>query len=359
MAGVSRYSATHAEKPCNCKAVCRGPGRRSYRAVGEGGRRRIVLSSRHNHSGCRTRPGLIAGKRRWSERLLPYVLLTAAPLCWAGNIVLARGVINMIPPVSFAFWRWTAALVILLPFTWNYVRRDWHRAMRSWKMMALLSVLGISSFNTLLYTAVHTTTAINGSLIQSAMPAVIILTTLGLYREKVLKAELFGVAVCIAGACVIVLRGQWHTLLNLTFVQGDLLMVLAVVLYAFYSVLLRRRPGIHPLSFLTMTFGWGALGLLPVYLWEFSRQGAFEINTDVLMSVLYVAVFPSIVAYFCWNRGVELIGPNRAGLFINFIPLFASILAIVLLGEALRAFHILGMLMIFGGMVVFSAAKAD
>jgi drug/metabolite transporter (DMT)-like permease len=316
------------------------------------------LSSNHIHNGYGTRPGAIIRKRRWSEKALPYVLLTAAPLCWAGNIVLARGVINIIPPVSFAFWRWTTALVILLPFTWHHVRRDWGRAMQSWKIMALLSVLGISSFNTLLYTAVHTTTAINGSLIQSAMPAVIILTTLGLYREKVLGIQLSGVAICVAGACVIVLRGQWHTLLDLTFVQGDLLMILAVVLYALYSVLLRKRPGIHPLSFLTMTFGLGALGLLPVYIWEFWRNGPIEITADLLMSVLYVAVFPSIVAYFCWNRGVELIGPNRAGLFINFIPLFASILAILLLGEALRAFHILGMMMIFGGMVLFNTAKA-
>jgi drug/metabolite transporter (DMT)-like permease len=316
------------------------------------------LSSNHIHNGYGTRPGAIIRKRRWSEKALPYVLLTAAPLCWAGNIVLARGVINIIPPVSFAFWRWTTALVILLPFTWHHVGRDWGRAMQSWKIMALLSVLGISSFNTLLYTAVHTTTAINGSLIQSAMPAVIILTTLGLYREKVLGIQLSGVAICVAGACVIVLRGQWHTLLDLTFVQGDLLMILAVVLYALYSVLLRKRPGIHPLSFLTMTFGLGALGLLPVYIWEFWRDGPIEITADLLMSVLYVAVFPSIVAYFCWNRGVELIGANRAGLFINFIPLFASILAILLLGEALRAFHILGMMMIFGGMVLFNTGKA-
>jgi drug/metabolite transporter (DMT)-like permease len=290
--------------------------------------------------------------------VLPYLLLTAAPLCWASNIVLARGVIHIIPPVGFAFWRWTAALAILLPFTWNYVRRDWGKALQSWKTLALLSVLGISSFNTLLYTAVHTTTAINGSLIQSAMPAVIILMTLILYREKVLKTQLFGVAICIAGACVIVLRGQWQTLLDLTFVKGDLLMILAVVLYALYSVLLRKRPGVHPLSFLTMTFGLGALGLLPGYIWEFSRNGPIEITAEVLMSVLYVAVFPSIVAYFSWNRGVELIGPNRAGLFINFIPLFASILAILLLGEALRAFHIVGMAMIFGGMVLFNTAKA-
>jgi drug/metabolite transporter (DMT)-like permease len=317
------------------------------------------LSSDQIHSEYSPRPDAISRNRRWSEKALPYVLLTAAPLCWAGNIVLARGVIDIIPPVGFAFWRWTTALVILLPFTWHHVRRDWGRAMQSWKIMALLSVLGISSFNTLLYTAVHTTTAINGSLIQSTMPAVIILAASCLYREKVLGTQLLGVFICIAGAGVIVLRGQWHTLLDLSFVQGDVLMILAVVLYALYSVLLPKRPGIHPLSFLTVTFGLGALGLLPVYIWELSGSGPFAITADVFMSVVYVAVFPSIVAYFCWNRGIELIGPNRAGLFINFIPLFASVLAILFLGEALRSFHILGMLMIFGGMVLFNTARAE
>ncbi len=315
------------------------------------------MASDHRPSEYDTRPGAVITKRRWHECALPYLLLTAAPLCWAGNIVLARGVIHIISPVGFAFWRWTAALVILLPFTWSCVRRDWGRALRSWKIMAVLSVLGISGFNTLLYTAVHTTTAINGSLIQSSMPAVIILITLCLYRERVLKTQLLGVLICIAGAAVIVLQGHWRTLLGLNFAQGDLLMILAVILYALYSVLLRKRPDIHPLSFLTMTFGFGALGLLPLYIWEFSRNGYFGISADVLMSVLYVAVFPSIVAYFCWNRGIELIGPNRAGLFINFIPLFASILAILLLGETLQAFHIVGMMMICGGMVLFNAVK--
>ena len=287
-------------------------------------------------------------------RWRPYLVLALAPLCWAGNIVLARGVIDIIPPVGLAFWRWTIASVLLLPFAYRHARKDWPLFIRHWKLIVFLSLVGISSFNTLLYMAVHTTTAINGALIQTTMPAVIILISLIVFKENVTRLQSLGVALCILGAGLVVLRGRLSTFLDLSFVQGDLLMLVAVLLYALYSAFLHRRPSIHPLSFLVYTFALGAMGLLPVYLWELSCGRSFALNTNVVASLLYLAVFPSIVAFFCWNRGIELIGANRAGLFINLIPVFASILAIIWLGESLRIFHLIGMLLIFGGMVLFN-----
>ena len=285
---------------------------------------------------------------------LPYLLLTIAPLCWAGNIVLARGVIEIIPPVGFAFWRWAIAFLILLPFTWHRAKQDWKTAIKSWKMMVLLSIVGISCFNTLLYMAVHTTTAINGALIQTSMPAIIILISLIVYKERVTVLQIIGVLLCIFGAAIVVLHGQIASLLNFSFAPGDILMLLAVFLYALYSALLPKRPKIHPVSFLTYTFGIGVLGLLPVYIWELSHYGAFEFTPNVVISILYVALFPSIVAFFCWNRGIEMIGANRGGLFINLIPVFASIMAIIWLGESLQSFHIMGMVLICGGMILFN-----
>ncbi len=132
------------------------------------------------------------------------------------------------------------------------------------------------------------------------------------------------------------------------------MMMAAVILYALYSALLRQRPAIHPLSFLIYTFGLGILFLLPLYVWELSGSQTITLTHDVVLSILYVALFPSIVAYFCWNRGVEVIGANRAGLFINLIPVFASVLAILFLGETLQGFHIIGMALIFGGMILFN-----
>jgi len=282
-------------------------------------------------------------------------LLTAvAPLCWGGNIVLARGMADIIPPVSFAFWRWAIAFVILLPFTWRTARQDWSRVVKSWKIMCVLSILGVSFFNTMLYTAVQTTTAINGAMIQSTMSAVIILATLVMFKERVTRLQILGVTICISGAFVVILRGQWNTLVGMAFAPGDILMMGAVILYALYSALLRQRPAIHPLSFLIYTFGLGIIFLLPLYIWELAGNATMTLTYPVIVSILYVALFPSIVAYFCWNRGVEVLGANRTGLFINLIPVFASILAVLFLGETLQAFHMIGMALIFGGMILFN-----
>ncbi len=298
----------------------------------------------------------MADHRKWKRQrgIGPYLILSMAPLCWAGNVVLARGMADLIPPVAFAFWRWTLAFVLILPFSWRHLKADWPTAVSGWKMLAVLAVLGISTFNTLLYTAVHTTTAINGSLIQSTMPSVIVLLSLFLYDEKISGRQWIGVLMGIAGAGMIVLRGRLATLQTMSFVQGDLLMIIAVVCYGMYSALLRRRPIIHPLSLLTATFSLGAAGLLPVYLWELTSIGSFPLNRDVALSIFYVALFPSIVAYFCWNKGIDLLGPNRAGLFINLIPVFASLLSVWLLGESIRPFHVVGMALILGGMILFS-----
>jgi len=286
---------------------------------------------------------------------LPALLMVAvAPMCWAGNIVLAKGVAAFIPPVSLAFWRWTVAFSVLLPLTWPYVKRDWKTALAGWKIMGLLALFGVTSFNTLLYLAMHTTTAINGALIQTTMPSVIIVISLLLYGERVSWLQAAGVMLCVVGAGVVVLKGRWQSLVDMAFVQGDLLMIVAVVLYALYSALLPKRPNIHPMSLLVYTFGLGALGLLPLYLWEIAAVGTFTLSPGVAGSIGYVAIFPSIVAYFCWNRGVAVIGANRTGLFINLIPVFAAILAIVFLGEALKAFHLAGMALILVGFVMFN-----
>jgi drug/metabolite transporter (DMT)-like permease len=294
------------------------------------------------------------GQQNRMIKSLPYLLLAIAPLCWASNAVLARGVVDIIPPVSLAFWRWTTASLLLFPFAYQHVKRDWPLFTRHWKMLLFLSLFGITGFNTLLYIAVHTTTAINAALIQTTMPAAIIVITWIVFKEKVTRLQTTGIGLCLLGACLVVLRGRFSTFFELSFVQGDLLMLVAILLYALYSVFLRRRPPMHPLSFLVYTFAMGAMGLLPFYVWELSCHGAFRLSAGTAFSISYLAVFPSIVAFFCWNRGVELIGANRAGLFINLIPVFASLMAIIWLGESLKAFHIIGMLLIFTGMILFN-----
>lgn len=281
-------------------------------------------------------------------------MLTVPPLCWAANAVLARGVVHLIPPVTFAFWRWTIAFFIIAPFAIRRARKDWPVVAGHWRIILFLSICGISSFNTLLYTAVQTTTAINASLIQTSMPAAIILITLAAFKEKITRLQTLGVGLCICGALLVVMRGSLSNLLHLTLVKGDLLMIIAVATYAIYSAFLRKRPLMHPVSFLFYSFGIGALCLVPLYLWEMTVRQPPALSWPVVSSVLFVALFPSIAAYFFWNRGVEAVGANTAGLFINLTPVFASVMAVIWLDEPLMIFQVAGMILIVGGMLLFN-----
>ena len=268
---------------------------------------------------------------------------------------MARGAVDVVPPIALAFWRWLVALLILLPFTTGHVKRDWKVALKNWKWLAVLSFLGISCFNSLLYTAAHTTTAINVALMQTAMPAVIILISWVAFREKITPIQMAGVIISMVGACLIVVHGKWQVLLHMNLVEGDVLMLIAVVIYALYSALLRKRPAMHPLSFLVYTFALGTFMLFPLYLWELQGgRVVFPSPSPAVLSVLYVALFPSVVAYFCWNRGIELIGANRAGLFTYLVPVFASIMAIFFLGESIKVYHVVGMILILAGMLIFN-----
>ncbi len=283
-----------------------------------------------------------------------YLLLILPPLFWAGNSVLARGVADLIPPVALSFWRWCLALLILLPLTRKQLIQDWPVIVANRGIIFVLGLLGIASFNTLLYTAAHTTTAINITLTQAVMPAIILLISYLFFRDKVTRLQLTAVMLCVLGAGYIVIQGDLQRLLHMQFVRGDLIMLLAVILYALYSVLLRKRPAIHPLSLLTCTFAVGTVLLLPLYLWE--RQDAMPLllTGPVIASLLYVATCPSILAYLYWNRGVAEIGANRAGLYINLIPLFASLLAVLLLNERFQSFHLIGILFICSGLLLFN-----
>ena len=287
-----------------------------------------------------------------------YLLLLLPPLFWAGNVVLARGVVDLIPPVAMSFWRWTIALMLLAPFTWQQLRRDWPVAVTGWKILALAAFVGIACFNLLLYSAVHTTTALNCALMQAAMPAAIILVSFLIDREQILRRQALGTSLCMAGAIYIVLQGKTDSLLKLHFAEGDLIMFVAIFFYALYTVLVRKRPAIHPLSFLTLIIAIGVVYLIPLYLVEQLYTGPLTVNREVILSIGYVAIFPSILAYLCWNHGIERLGANRAGLYINLIPLFASLMAVFLLGEKFQGYHLFGMLLIFGGIILFNLRQA-
>jgi drug/metabolite transporter (DMT)-like permease len=287
----------------------------------------------------------------------PYTLLILATLFWSGNFVLGRAVRADVPPIGLAFWRWCGGSVLVLGFAWPYLKRDWKLIWRHWRMILLLSILGVASFNTLVYTGLQYTTAINALLMQSTMPVLIVLMSYLFFHETIRAIQAVGILLSLLGVLAIVGQGSLEVLTSLSLNLGDLLVFIAVALYAAYSTLLRLRPPLHPLSFITATFVAGTVILLPFYLWENGSGRVMSIDGVTLLTVGYVAIFPSILAYLCYNRGVELAGANRAGLFIHLMPVFGTIMAILFLGESFRWFHGLGILLILSGILLATRRK--
>jgi drug/metabolite transporter (DMT)-like permease len=286
----------------------------------------------------------------------PYVLLSLAALFWSGNFVLGRAVHTAVPPIALAFWRWFGGFLIVSTFALPHLRRDWRQLRAHWPDVLILAVLGVAVFNTMIYIGLQSTTAINALLSQSVMPVMIVLFSFLLFGERVRRLQMLGIAISLSGVLVVIGRGSLGNLLDTAVHAGDIWVLGAVACYAAYSVLLRRRPMVHPISFIAATFFLGALLVAPFYAWESWAGQPLQWNRVSLAAIGYVAVFPSILAYFCFNRGVELVGANRAGLFIHLMPLFGSVLAIGFLGERFELFHAAGFALIISGIAVASRA---
>ena len=287
-----------------------------------------------------------AGKKTW----LPYALLTLTVLFWSGNFVLGRGVRSLIPPVSLNFWRWAGALLILLPFGWPRVRRQRTLLRRHWRWLALMSIPSVTIFNAFIYTALQTTTTTNTVLVNAMVPIFIALTAWMVFGDRMTARQIIGVLVSLSGLIFIITRGDVGVLRSLAFSRGDLWTLGAGICWALYSVLLRQRPAqMDPLAFLTVLVVFGLLFMVPFYLWELVVKGGFRLSPASLASIAYVCMFPSVLAYIFWNRGVLLVGANRAGIFFHLMPVFSILLAWAFLGERLHMFHLSGMALIFTG----------
>jgi drug/metabolite transporter (DMT)-like permease len=289
----------------------------------------------------------------------PYLLLSLTALFWAGNAIVARAIAGEFPPMALSQLRWVFAFAILLPFAWRHVRRDWPMIRRAMGMLMVLSFTGLAAFNALIYTALNYTTAVNSVLMQPVMPLLIAACAFALYRDRLSVAQVAGIAVSLAGVVTIISRGDLHTLTSFSLNIGDVMLLGAFVVYALYSALLKRRPAIHWLSLLAVTFGWGAIMLAPALAIEWVSGARPAATVSSALALVYVVLFSSIFAFICFNRGVELIGPNRAGPFFHLIPLFGTGMAIVFLGERFTVFHAAGAALIFGGIVLASRKSSE
>jgi len=282
----------------------------------------------------------------------PYLLAALTYLFWSVNVVLGRLVAHAIPPVTLSLVRWSIASLILLPFAWPYLRRDWPAIRANLGILSVLGVIGTTGYAVLAYWGLQYTQAINGLLIQCTMPIVIGITTYFLVGDRLNARQLAGIAVSFLGVVLILLRGDIDVLHSISFNQGDIWFVAATVVFAFYSPLTRKRPAMHPMSFLAITAITGTLLIFPLYVWEAMAVGAPAFDASTLVVVLYLAIFPSIVAYMCFNRAVQLIGPNPVAALYPLIVVFGAALAMVFLGERPEWYHLIGTVLIVGGVLL-------
>jgi drug/metabolite transporter (DMT)-like permease len=280
----------------------------------------------------------------------PALLLALAQLIWAGNFVLGRAVSAHIPPVALSFWRWALALLVLLPFTIGELRAGWPLIRRSLPSLVPLGILGVGNFSTLVYVGLGQTTATNAALLNSACPAFILVIGPLLGGPRPGRRQVAGIALSLTGVLAIVTRGDPQTLLGLTFNRGDAWVLAAVLSWAFYTVLLARRPaGIHPMALLTVLVVIGLAWITPFYAWELWHGARVTWDVSTLASLGYVGVLAAVVAYVAWNQGVAELGADRSGAFLHLLPAFAAVLAALLLGEAFHAYHAAGIALVLLG----------
>ena len=296
---------------------------------------------------------------RLGEKLLanPYLLLALTALFWSGNHVLGRAIAGHVPPFGISMARWLVGAIVLWPFAYRHVRRDWPAIRAHRGIMLFLALTGGALFGAGQYVGLQYTTALNVSVMNSLGPVLIAGAAAVLFSDRLAPIQMAGIAVSFAGVLVVVSRGDADALVHLSFNLGDLIIMANMMLWAVYCCYLRFKPRMHWLSFIWTFSAIAGLASLPVHVWEHVNGFPFRFDLVTAASVVYVAIFPSILAFLFWNRGVELIGANRAGAFLHLTPIYSAVLASLLLGEHLQLYHLLGFALILAG-VRFAAGKA-
>ncbi len=290
-----------------------------------------------------------------SQKNTTYGILLAilAVLIWSGNFVIARGIYKQIPPVSLAFYRWATASVIILPVSFNSLRRERKLIIQSWKVILPAAVTGITLFNTFIYIGAHYTSAINLALIGNTVSPItsVILAALFL-NEKITRLKIAGIVLCLSGILFLLSKGSWNNLLSLQFSAGDGWVTLAALSFSVYTTFARKKPAaISPLSFLGTTFITGTVILFPFFCRE-AASNPVVWNGDLLLIILYLGLGTSIISFFSWNYAIRQIGAGRTALFGNLIPIFSSIEAVLFLHEPFTGIHLVSMLLVFAGLVL-------
>ena len=286
------------------------------------------------------------------QNIKAYIMLVCASLFWAGNFMIGKyAFLEEIPPLSLVFYRWSLVWIILLPFTYKEIIKYKDTILNNFTLLFLLGLTSVGLFNSFTYLSLLHTQVINSTLFNAAIPAVIILLCFLFKIEKTNKFQILGLIISVGGILAIVTRLKLDVLLSFNFNKGDLIMIGGVITWGVYSTLLKKKKFTLPLLTLVHVIcTFGLICVFPQFLYEFSNGQVINFDINLVYTLIFLALFPSIGSYYCWAGAVSIIGANRAGISLSLIPLFGSIMAITIYEETFQFFHLIGAIMIILGL---------
>jgi drug/metabolite transporter (DMT)-like permease len=293
--------------------------------------------------------GTMTNRQSSGSAVEAYVLLTLTALCWGANTVFGRLAVGQVSPMALVTVRWFSVSVLLLLFARRALSGDWAALRARMPFVCAMGAIGFTAFNALYYTAAHFTTAVNMGIVQGSMPVWVVVGSLAMDRTRVRRAQGVGVVISLLGVAVVALAGDPALLLTMAINPGDLLMVIACVLYAGYTVALRRGPEVSAFGLLTVMALAAFVASLPLTVAEWATGRLQWPTPQGWLIVLAIALFPSLLAQVWFIRSVRLIGPARSGMFVNLVPVFAAIMGVTLLSEPFEPFHAVALVMVLGG----------
>jgi drug/metabolite transporter (DMT)-like permease len=293
------------------------------------------------------------------QNIKAYIFLVLCTLFWAGNFIVGKvASLFEIPPFSLNFYRWLIAFIILFPFTYAKITENFHEIKKKIIPLSIMGFTSITIFNSVVYYSLNFTQVLNGVLMISTIPVLIIFFSSCFTNEKIKINQILGVITSLIGVLIIITKFQLNTLLSLNLNKGDLWILVAMISWATYSIMVKEKKiNLDPLALLQTLIFIGLIFLIPFYLFELHNAQYLKLNIPVLLTVSYVVIFAGIGAYIFWIGAIKIIGPSRSGVFLHLMPVFSSLMAIFLLGERLANFHIFGALFILTGIIVSTKFK--
>ena len=290
---------------------------------------------------------------------LAVFLLTSASFFWSGNFFAGKiAYLSDLTPFKLGFFRWLLAMLILLPFTYSEIVKNYYYYKKNILLMTFFGFLAVTVFNSLTYISLQTTLIINSTLMASIAPVLMIGFSWLIFKTKTTLLQFAGIFLSLLGAFSIILKGNINNLFNLHFTSGDVWMFTAVVSWCLYSVLLKKIDNsISQLASLEVMVILGLVFIFPLYIIDNYNTSFLPTQKIDFAIIIYVAIFASIIAFFSWNKGVSIIGPNRSSLFLHLIPVFSSIWAVSFLNEKFSFFHLIGIMFILSGIILSNIKK--